>query len=63
MLAIDSADCLIKSERGLIAALGCANLIIVDSDDALVIADKGRAQDIKQVVAHLKDRKESLMHR
>ena len=63
VLAIDSADCLIKSERGLIAALGCANLIIVDSDDALVIADKGRAEDIKRLVAHLKDRKESLMHR
>ena len=63
VLAIDSANCLIKSERGLIAALGCANLIIVDSDDAILIADKGKAQDVKRIVARLKDRKESLTHR
>lgn len=63
VLAIDSANCLIKSERGLIAALGCANLIIVDSDDAILIADKGKAQDVKRIVARLKGRTESLTHR
>ena len=63
VIAHDSADCLIKSERGLIAALGCHNMIIVDSDDALVIADKDKAQDVRQIVGRLKDRKESLLHR
>lgn len=36
-----------------VALLGIRDAIIVDTDDALLIADKSRADDIKKVVAHL----------
>ena len=55
----------IRSERGLIATIGCENMIIIDSDDAILIADKNKTQDIKKIVNQLKnnDRKECIAHR
>ena len=55
----------IRSERGLIATIGCENMIIIDSDDAILIADKNKTQDIKKFVNQLKnnDRKECIAHR
>jgi mannose-1-phosphate guanylyltransferase len=45
-----------------VALLGVENLIIVDSKDALLIADKSKSEDVKKIVDHLKlqDRDELL---
>ena len=61
----DSHDCFIRSERGLITVIGCQDMIIVDSDDAILIADRNKTQDIKKVVDKLKKdkRTEYIMHR
>jgi mannose-1-phosphate guanylyltransferase / mannose-6-phosphate isomerase len=58
-------NCLIKSERGLIVTIGCEDMIIVDTDDAIMIAHKDKTQDVKTIVEQLKaeDRSESLTHR
>ena len=58
-------NCFIRSERGLIATIGCEDLVIIDSDDAIMIADKNLTQDVKKIVESLKNenRNESLMHR
>ena len=65
VIAEQSRNCLIKSERGLIVAIGCENLVIVDSDDAIMIADKNKTQNVKKIVEKLKKEKrsESLLHR
>jgi len=52
----DTRDCYIHSERSLVATLGLENLVIVDTPDALLVADKGRAQDVGRLVAKLKER-------
>jgi len=61
----DSSNCFIKSERGLIVAIGCQDLVIVDSDDAIMIVDKDKTQEVKKIVDRLKNdsRSESLLHR
>ena len=61
----DTKDSLIFGDRRLIAALGVEGLIIVDSDDALLIADRSRSQDVREVVEDLKrsNRSEHLSHR
>jgi mannose-1-phosphate guanylyltransferase/mannose-6-phosphate isomerase len=61
---IDTKDCLVRSERSLVAAIGVDGLIIVDTPDALLVADKERAQDVSKVVAKLKqsNRKEHEQH-
>lgn len=65
VIAEDSSNCFIKSERGLVVTIGCQDMVIVDSDDAIMIADKSKTQDVKKVVEKLKNdnRSESLLHR
>jgi mannose-1-phosphate guanylyltransferase/mannose-6-phosphate isomerase len=60
----DTSNSYVRSERGLVATLGVENLIIVDTPDALLVADKDRAQDVGKIVASLKrsKRKEQEQH-
>lgn len=50
----DTHNCYIKSDERLVGAVGVDNLIIVDTPDALLVADKRRAQDVKKLYAELK---------
>jgi mannose-1-phosphate guanylyltransferase len=50
----DVSDCYIHSNRRLVGAVGVDNLIIVDTPDALLVADKSRAQDVKHLYSALK---------
>jgi len=54
----------IHSERALITTLGVQNLVIVDTPDALLVADRARAQEVSGIVARLKQggRKEQAQH-
>lgn len=55
VIALNTSHCTIEGKKRLIAALGLKNLIIVDTDDALLIADKNSAGDIKKILAVLRD--------
>jgi mannose-1-phosphate guanylyltransferase/mannose-6-phosphate isomerase len=51
----DVDNCFVRSEDGrLIGVVGVQDLIVVDTADALLIASRDRAQDVKQIVAKLK---------
>jgi mannose-1-phosphate guanylyltransferase/mannose-6-phosphate isomerase len=54
----------VHSERALVATLGVKNLVIVDTADALLVADRSRAQEVSGIVARLKQsgRKEHAQH-
>ncbi len=54
---IDSTDCLVISndDKKVIATVGLKNIIIVDTEDALLIMDKGHNQDIKSALKMMKD--------
>jgi len=52
----------VRSESRLVAAVGVSNLIIVETDDAVLVADRDHAQDTKQIVNVLKSRKRSEYH-
>jgi len=47
-------NCYVYSERSLVATVGVCDLVIVDTPDALLVADRSRAQDVAKVVARLK---------
>jgi mannose-1-phosphate guanylyltransferase/mannose-6-phosphate isomerase len=51
---VDVANCFIQGEGRMIAAIGVDNLLVVDTPDALLIADRERAQDVRKVVQQLK---------
>lgn len=46
----------------LIATLGVENLVIVDTPDALLVANKDKVQDIKKIVAKIKESGRTLHH-
>ena len=56
---------LIRGSERLIATVGLDNLIIVDTKDALLVANKDKVQDVKKVVEQLKleGRSEFKIHR
>lgn len=50
----DVNDCFIQSNERLVGAVGVSNLIIVDTPDALLVADRSRVQDVKHLYVSLK---------
>ncbi len=53
-MQIDTHDTLIFGNKRLIATIGVEGLIIIDTEDALLICPKERDQDVRQVVEQLK---------
>jgi mannose-1-phosphate guanylyltransferase/mannose-6-phosphate isomerase len=51
---VDSTDCFVRAEDRMIAAIGLHGIMVVDTPDALLVADAGSAQQVKEVVAQLK---------
>jgi mannose-1-phosphate guanylyltransferase/mannose-6-phosphate isomerase len=56
VIAVDTEGTYISGNGRLITTLGVKNLVIVDTGDAVLVAEKGRAQDIRDLVAKLKER-------
>ncbi|AHB47830.1 mannose-1-phosphate guanylyltransferase [Hyphomicrobium nitrativorans NL23] len=50
----DTTDCYIRSEKALVSTIGVKDLVIVETQDALLIADKSRSQEVATIVAKLK---------
>ncbi len=50
---VDSRDCFVQGEDRLVAAVGVDNVVVVDTGDAVLVADRDRAQDVGQVVRQL----------
>ena len=49
-----TTNCYVHSDKGLVATIGVKDLIIVDTADALLVADRSRAQDVSKLVSQLK---------
>ena len=60
----DVANCLIKSNGRLVAAIGIDNQIIVETEDAILVSSKEKAHQVKNIVERLKkhDRMEAESH-
>ncbi|CRY90917.1 mannose-1-phosphate guanylyltransferase/mannose-6-phosphate isomerase [Synechococcus sp. WH 8103] len=48
-----SRNCYLRSEHRLVVGLGIENLVVVETDDAVLIAERSKAQEIKSVVKQL----------
>jgi len=51
---VDTRGSLILGDRRLIATIGVEDMIIVDTEDALLVVPRSRAQDVRKVVEALK---------
>lgn len=52
-IGVDAKNSLIQSSRKLVALVGVEDLIVVETEDSLLICKRGRSQDVKAVVEHL----------
>lgn len=61
----NTQDCYINTDDQLVAAIGVDNLVIVNTKDAVLVANKNEVQDVKRVVEFLKanSRSEYRRHR
>lgn len=56
VITLDSKGCGIMAKDRLIAVIGVEDLVIVDTDDAILVCKKNHSQDVKKVVEILKQR-------
>jgi len=57
VISVDSKRTTICGGKRLIAAVGTRDIIIVDTDDVLLVCSKNSTQDVKKVIAQLKEQK------
>ena len=61
VIAEDTRNCYLRSEAGLVAAIGIEDLVVVATADALMLAPRNRTQEVRRLVARLaaEDREEA----
>ena len=57
VLTLDTKRTIVMGENRLISTVGLKDIIVIDTTDALMIARRGEAQRVKEVVDMLKERK------
>jgi mannose-1-phosphate guanylyltransferase len=58
---LSTYDSLIYSGRRLVATIGVTELVIVDMDDVLLVCSRNRAQEIKALVAQVREQHQELL--
>ena len=64
VIAVDTRNSYAYAQR-LVALVGVDDIVVVETDDAVLVAHKDRVQEVKQVVAQLKgaQRSQAVLHR
>lgn len=64
VISINSKNTYVRSEDRLVAVVGLSDVIVVDTPDAVLVAARGKCQDVKAVVETLKEetRREAVRH-
>ena len=53
VVAEDARNCYLRSETGLVAAIGIEDLVVVATADAVMLAPRNRSQEVRRLVARL----------
>ncbi len=62
VLLHDTKNSHIRAETKLVTAIGVENLVIVETDDAVMVIDKSKAQSVKEIVVQLKELDRAQLH-
>lgn len=65
VLSTHSSNTLVHASSRLVSLVGVSDLIVVETPDAVLVADKARSQDVKHIVSQLQTakREEHTLHR
>jgi mannose-1-phosphate guanylyltransferase/mannose-6-phosphate isomerase len=61
-VTVDSRDCLLYSDDGLIATLGVANVVVVRTAEATLVIDRDRCQEIRELLRQMREREDTRRH-
>jgi mannose-1-phosphate guanylyltransferase/mannose-6-phosphate isomerase len=50
IIVMDSSNCLVKQEDKSLVLYGVNDLLVVETDDVILISDRNRSQDVRQIV-------------
>lgn len=61
----DCRDTLVHATSRLVSVVGVDNVVVVETPDAILVADRGRSQDVRKIVSRLEGdgRSEHILHR
>jgi len=57
VVSLNSKNCYVNSQSGLVAALGLEDIVVVNLKDVVLVAHKNQAQDVKKIFEILKEKK------
>jgi len=65
VLTTDSRNTMVHASSRLVSLVGVQDLIVIETPDAVLVADKNRSQDVKRIVTqlHATQREEHTLHR
>jgi mannose-1-phosphate guanylyltransferase/mannose-6-phosphate isomerase len=65
VLTHEASNSFVQSESRLVALVGIDNIVVVETSDAVLVAHKGKVQNVKEIVRQLADlkRPETLLHK
>jgi mannose-1-phosphate guanylyltransferase / mannose-6-phosphate isomerase len=65
VIALETRNCLVRSQDRLVATLGVEGLVVVETADALLVCSEDRSQDVRRIAERLRDgqRAEARIHR
>ncbi|MFN0065893.1 MAG: mannose-1-phosphate guanylyltransferase, partial [Chlamydiales bacterium] len=50
VLSIATTNSLLMAEKRLVSTIGLENIVVIDTEDVVLVADKSRVQEVKQIV-------------
>lgn len=59
IVTIDTENCLIHSDHKLVTTIGISNMVIIDTRDSLLVAEKNASLNVSEIVKILKSRSRS----
>ncbi len=62
VLDLESKDSLVYSTSKLVTTIGLNNTVVVETEDAVLVCDRARVNDVKKIVNHLKEREDETQY-
>ncbi len=57
IIAKDTKNCIIQTSEKVIGLIDVEDLIVINTDDALLICKRGKSQEVKEIVDYLRRKK------
>ena len=62
VLDLDSKNSLVYSTSKLVTTIGLNDTVVVETEDAVLVCDRARVNDVKKIVSHLKEREDETQY-